>query len=194
MLPISTEETDRVEIKNHSLILKSYGLPMIFWGYLAGILIVIAAMALAIKGPLLKLLSSGDAINLLISLAALAVLIFIPTFLLAAFFYEKVLIKRKDQLTIVHRLFWAPILTKKYQLAPSATNATTPQFFIGHFLDSPNMARINKQDNMNQFENKGYFELMANILTKKKTTKSIFIDRHSRKADVLKLKTLLDQY
>jgi hypothetical protein len=43
---------------------------------------------------------------------------------------------------------------------------------------------------MKHFENKGYFELC--IKTAKKP--SITIDRHSRKADLLKMKELLSRY
>ena len=67
---------------------------------------------------------------------------------------------------------------------------------VDHFMDSPNMAKIRSRqglpstESMTGFENKGYFEL--NITTA--DNKSVNIDRHSRKADLLKLKELLSKY
>ena len=62
-------------------------------------------------------------------------------------------------------------------------------FTVDHYLDSPNMAKIHNKADLKQFENKGYFELYAI-----ENNKKFLIDRHSRKADLIKLKELLSLY
>jgi hypothetical protein len=56
-------------------------------------------------------------------------------------------------------------------------------------MDSPNMAKIYNKDELKGFENKGYFELRVLSGGQK-----ILIDRHSRKADLLKMKDTLLKY
>lgn len=167
-----------------TLTLKTYGLPMIFWGYLAAILTVWAAMALGSKDILLKMFTYDD--QILKSLATLVTitLIISPVILLGFYFYEKFLIKKNDQLFIVHRLFFIPFFKKSYLL-----ESNTP-FFIDHYLDSPNIAKKLNQKELKGFENKGYFILKAN------TQKGIVvaIDRLSQKKDLHKLSELLNKY
>lgn len=184
-------EGDRVEIKDQTITLKTYGLPMIFWGYLGATLSVLLIMWLASRAVIAKLLSYADDPTLLF-LGHLVqwTLILTPIILLGFFFYEKMLSKKGSELVITHRIFFIPIWRRKYQLEKSDALS------VDHFMDSPNMARIRNrqglggQEAMKHFENKGYFEL--NIKTNKNS--SINIDRHSRKADLLKMKELLSKY
>lgn len=194
IFPVSDDqavEGDRAEVIDSKLVLKTYGLPMIFWGYLAAALSVILIMWLASRAVILKLLSYTDDPTL-VFLGHLVQfsLILAPVVLLAFFFYEKIITKQGPHLSITHRLFFIPVWKRNYELEnPGA-------FTVDHFMDSPNMAKIrNKQglgdvQAMKHFENKGYFELY--IKTKKNS--SINIDRHSRKADLLKMKELLSKY
>lgn len=184
VLPVSEEETDRVDIKDNGITLKSYGLPMIFWGYLGAILTVLIAMALAVKGPIVKLYNTEDTINKVLAISAGSILSIIPFSSLCFYFYEKCVTKKGDTLTLTHKIFWLPILRFKYQL-----QAENP-LEIRHHMDSPNIAKLQQDPTMKGFENKGYFQLFA----KTKTAKMILVDRSSRKADLKKILELLNSY
>nr|BDT28285.1 hypothetical protein BHI3_17510 [Bacteriovorax sp. HI3] len=193
IFPVTDDQSegDRAVVKDNTLTLKTYGLPMIFWGYLAAALSVLLIMWLASRAVIAKLLSYGeDPTMLFLGHLVQWTLILTPIVLLGFFFYEKMLTKKGQELVVTYRVFFIPFWIKKFRL-----NAQD-SFTVDHFMDSPNMARIrNRQglgsaEAMKHFENKGYFEL--NIKTDK--NKSVNIDRHSRKADLLKLKELLSKY
>jgi hypothetical protein len=194
IFPTSDEDLsdDRITITNkNELILKTYGLPMIFWGYLLATIAVMIIMWLASRAVVLKLLSYTDDSSL-IFLGHLVqwTLIFLPIILLGFFFYEKLLLKKERRLKIVYKVFFIPFWNKIYTLKNKESLS------VSHFMDSPNMAKIRRHQglpesiSMKGFENKGYFEI--NILTEDE--RSINIDRHSRKADLIKLKELLSKY
>ena len=185
VMPVDEKEVDRLKIKGDgSVVLKSYGLPMIFWGYLAAILVVLLAMSVAIKGPLLKLYNGEDALNHALAILVAATMALIPIILLCAYFYEKWITKKGSEITLSYRFFFITAYKKCYHLAtPNALN-------VGHFMDSPNMARLKGTQDMRGFMNKGYYELFI----KTKDGREIMIDRHSRKADLEKIKTLLCRY
>lgn len=182
--PATEEEVDRIDQTESSITLKTYGLPIIFWGYLAAFLVVLGAMVLAIKAPLMTMLMSEDQINRMIAYVVLATLIIIPMGALLAFFYEKWLIKSSNTLVVQHRVFFLPLYKKTYKL-----DSKTP-FIVDHFLDSPNIAKIEKDPKMRAFENQGHFLLRAHLENKK----FIDLDRHSRKSDLIKIKELLSKY
>jgi hypothetical protein len=184
-------EGDRAQVINHSLVLKTYGLPMIFWGYLAAVLSVVLIMWLASRAIVLKLLSySEDPMMLFLGHLVQWTLVIIPFSLLCFYFYEKVLTKKGSTLVVSHRLFFITVWKKTIHL--NAADALV----VKHFMDSPNMAKLRNQQGlggdeaMKHFENKGYFEL--SVVTDK--NKIVSIDRHSRKVDLLKLKDLLSKY
>ena len=188
IFPVSTDDHERTEIitkaNQKTLVLKSYGLPMIFWGYLTAALIVVAAMWLASKSSIEKLLTYKDDPSL-IGLAFLVhyTLILIPIILIGFFFYEKHLQKSGNILTIIYKIFFIPFFYKIIILD------SKDSFQVNHFMDSPNVAKIHNSEQLKQFENKGYFELYA--LSK---GKKIVVDRHSRKADLIKIKELLSKF
>ena len=96
VFPATEEETNRVEKSDdNSITLKSYGLPLVFWGYLVAIFAVIFIMFIAIKDPLKKILSSSDDINKIIALAVIGLLVIIPIILLCFYFYEKRITKKE---------------------------------------------------------------------------------------------------
>ena len=187
----NADEGDRSTVVNSALVLKTYGLPMIFWGYLVAAVSVIVIMWLASHAVILKLLSYADDPTM-VFLGHLVqwTLFSAPVIMLSFFFYEKMLVKKGDILTVYHRLFFIPFWKRTYKLN------SLDSIHVNHFMASPNMAKlrnaqgINNPEAMKQFENKGYFEL--NITTNK--NKTVNIDRHSRKADLLKLKELLSRY
>jgi hypothetical protein len=193
IFPVTTEEQegDRVQISDSSLTLKTYGLPMLFWGYLAAIYAVLFVMWLAARPVINKLLSYTDDFSTVFLGHLVAWTLFIsPIVLLGFFFYEKFITKKGLNIIIGHRLFFITIWKKKYVLKESTSLS------VDHFMDSPNMAKIKNKDSnlalesMKHFENKGYFEL--NIKTA--DDKIINIDRHSRKIDLIKLKEILTNY
>lgn len=183
------ESGDQLEIKEDKTIrLRTYGLPFIFWGYLAAAVTVVALMYMASRAVIAKLLTYDDALLQFLGHLVFWSLVLTPIVLLAFFFYEKNIIKKGSELKLVHKIFFIPLWQKKIQLK------SPDSIFVEHFLDSPNMAKIRNQYAQNknalkQFENKGYFELVAETSTGNK-----IIDRHSRKADLLKMKDLLSRY
>lgn len=185
IFPATEEEIDRIEKNGDgSITLKSYGLPLVFWGYLAAMLAVIFIMFIAIKDPITKVLNGSDAINKMIAAAVLGLLIGLPVVLLCFYFYEKRINKKQNELKLQHYLFGIKIKTKKYDLK------SVESFEISHLLDSPNVARKKGDTSMRGFQNKGYFEL--HIIDK--NGQRILIDRNSRKIDLEKIKNLLSEY
>lgn len=184
-MPVDESEVDRLEkTADGAVVLKSYGLPMVFWGYLAAILVVLFAMTVAIQGPLMKLYQGEDALNRALAVLVAATMILIPVTLMFAYFYEKWITKKGESLTLSYRFFFVTVFKKRFELE----NSTAIK--VGHFMDSPNMARLKGGQDMRGFMNKGYFELFI----KTKNGREVLIDRHSRKADLDKIKTLLERY
>lgn len=182
VFPVSDSETDFVVQHDKKLILKSYGLPYIFWLYALCVITVVAFMFLAIKDPVLKLISLGDETDAYLGYSFLGLIALSPVVILAFFFYEKRIIRENSSLSIEHRVFGLKMMSEKHEFkAPE-------QLIIEAFLDSPNMARLNRSPENAGFQNKGYFVL--NLVS---GDKKIIIDRHSRKVDLEKLKTLLIQ-
>lgn len=184
LMPTEENESERIliDLEKKKVTLKSYGLPWVFWGYLGAVLVVIFAMYLAISGPIEKLRAGEDQINLILSYIVEGSLILTPLVLLGFFFYEKILEKNGNSITIYHRVFFLPLYKKTFQLE------SNDHLSVNHFMDSPNIAKLQNRPELKGFENKGYFELHALV-----NGKLILIDRHSRKADLIKIKELLSR-
>lgn len=182
ILPISEDEVDRVRILDNGIVLKSYGLPLLFWGYLAGALAVVFAMGIAIKHPLEALYHTQDPLNQALALSCAAVLLGTPLAFLSLFFYEYQLIKRPGKITKAHTLLGLPFFKKTL-----LHNDQHPLEII-HFMDSPNVAKLHGDSDLRGFQNKGHF-----LLVSQQGDKHIIIDRSSKKADLIKLKKLLDE-
>jgi hypothetical protein len=181
VFPVSTEEADFVDLKEESVTLKSYGLPYIFWIYAVCVLAVVFFMFLAIKAPILKLVDLGDETDATLGYALLTFMGLIPIFLFGFFFYEKRIIKTKNDLTLQYRLFGLKVFSETFLCDPANP------FQIESFLDSPNVARMKGSEESAGFQNKGYY----NLWLKTQDGKKILVDRHSRKADLVKLQNLL---
>jgi hypothetical protein len=177
-------QDDHVQIKDSTLTLKSYGLPYIFWGYLAAALTVIIFMYLAIRTPIEKLILTKDPLNVLLGWIVALTLFGIPTVLISFYFYEKRIQKKKELLTLSDYFFGMPIRKKIIQLKDPHS------LEIGHFLDSPNVAKIRDDKDMKAFANRGHYELYARA----QNDKTILIDRNSRPGELKKLKSLLSNY
>lgn len=176
---VTLEEKDRVKVSGKNLIIKTYGLPLMFWGYLAATLTILSFMYLAIANPLAKFYQNGELPDQIMAVSIYLIFILLPIVLLGFFFYEKILIKKKDQLTIVHKIFYIPFYLQKLEL--------TGGFLIHHFSDSPNMAA--KLNYPAAFKNRGHFFLNAKTSKGEKR-----IDRHSMKRELKKLKLLLEKF
>ncbi len=181
LMPIDEKELANVSIKNDQIEVRSYGLPLMFWGYLAASLVVIIMMFVGIKGPALKLANTEDTINKFLGLGILVFLGVLPITLTAFFFYQKRIVKKNNLLHIKHIVFGFPIYSKVYDIK---------ELIVEHFIDSPNMARINKEEGHAGFENKGHFNLVALLSNDSK----VIIDRNSQRREVRKLKELLDRF
>lgn len=182
VFPVSKDETDFIEESENQIIFKTYGLPYLFWGYALAVILVIFFMFLAIKAPVLKLIQLGDETDALLGYALLSVLACLPVVLLAFFFFEKRIIRKPKQIHLEYRIFKLPVFSEKF--SPASTNP----FSVEPFLDSPNLARIKANEEGQGFQNKGYFILWL----KTEDGKKINIDRHSRKADLMKLQAMLE--
>ncbi len=183
LFPTEENESERIIIDRQAkkVTLKNYGLPWIFWGYLGASLVVILSMHLAIKNPIEKLIATNDPINVFLGQMVSWTLILTPAVLLGFFFYEKIIEKTQDEIKLTYKIFFIPFLQRKIKLA------TPFELSVNHFMDSPNVAKMQNHPDLKGFENRGYFELYA----KNKNGENILIDRHSRKADLEKIKQIL---
>ena len=181
VFPVSEEETDFVLKKEDTLILKTYGLPYIFWIYALCSVLVVFFMFLAIKEPILKLISLGDETDATLGYSLLAFVGLLPVFIFGFFFYEKRITKKGQELGLEHRVFGLKIFSEKFLLEKG------DQLEIDNFVDSPNVARMKNTPDTVGFQNRGYFTLHLRSAEGKR----ILIDRHNRKIDLEKLKELI---
>jgi hypothetical protein len=184
VFPVSEDETDFVIKEDNSLILKSYGLPYIFWIYAICIVAVIFFMFLAVKEPVLKLASLGDKSDATLGHTLLSFIGLLPVIIFSFFFYEKRIIRKKHQISLIHRIFNVRVFSETFEVEDTASLTIEP------FLSSPNVARMKSDETSVGFQNKGYFILWL----KTKSNIRIQLDRHSRKADLEKLKALIENF
>lgn len=184
VFPVAEDETDFYSKKDETLTLKTYGLPYIFWFYALCSVAVIFFMFLAIKEPVLKLISLGDETDATLGYSLLSFVGFLPVVIFSFFFYEKRITRRVDEIGLEHRVFGIKFFSEKFILE------STDQLVVEPFLDSPNVARMKNAEESQGFQNKGYFVLYL----KTKDNQKIMIDRHSRKVDLEKLRNLLTKY
>ncbi len=181
VFPVSEEETDFVIKKDDTLILKTYGLPYIFWIYALCVILVIFFMFLAIKEPILKLIALGEDTDATLGYSLLTFVGLLPIFIFSFFFYEKRITRYKNELGIEHRVFGIKVFSERFLMERD------DQLEISNFIDSPNVARMKNTPESAGFQNRGYFTLHLVATDGKK----ILLDRHNRKADLEKLKGLL---
>lgn len=184
VFPVAEEEVDFYSKHEETLTLKTYGLPYIFWIYALCTIAIIFLMFFAIKAPVLKLIELGDETDALLGNSLLSFIGFLPVFILGFFFYEKRIIKYKNELSLVHKVFGITVFKEKFKIESSDSLTVEP------YLKSANVARLKSTDENLGFQNKGYYVLWL----KDKNGKGIQIDRHSRKVDLEKLKLLLEKH
>lgn len=184
VFPVAEDETDFIDKNNGVLTLKTYGLPYIFWIYAVCVVAVIFFMFLAVKEPVLKLISLGDDTDATLGYSLLTFIGLLPVFIFGFFFYEKRITRDVNVIGLEHRVFGIKFFSEKFVLESS------DHLVIESFLSSPNVARMQNTEESQGFQNKGYFVLY--LMTKE--GQNIQIDRHSRKVDLEKLKVLLTKY
>ena len=155
-----------------------------FWAYILAILITMVVMYIAVAQPLVKIGSNGDFLGLLIFYAVWATFISLPAVLIGSLFYEKSLIKSELSLTVMHKVLGIPFFWKRLELERKDS------FVVEHYMDTPNIARKKQVQELRAFQNQGHFTLKAGL----KGHKLFLIDRHSRRADLKKMATLLSKY
>ncbi|MAF79113.1 MAG: hypothetical protein CME60_13205 [Halobacteriovoraceae bacterium] len=184
-MPVEENELDdRIINSENSIKIRSYGLPMIFWGYLLAIFAVLFFMVLAIKDPLLRAYQGPDEINRIIALVVGLIMLLAPILLLGAYFYEKEIELKKESLYLRHKVFFLPLRTYKVSLNKES-------FYLEHYLESLNVAAQEKREGMAGFENRGYYKLMVRDALNQRT---YLVDRNSRRGEMRKLKTLLETF
>jgi hypothetical protein len=182
VFPVSDEETDFVIRGPDSVTVKSYGLPYIFWIYAICAVLVVFFMFLAIKAPVLKLIELGDDTDATLGYSLLGFIGLSPLAIFAFFFYEKRIVRKGGAISMQYRLFGLQVFSETFVLESGDALTVEP------FLDSPNVARMKNSPESTGFQNKGYFVLWL----KAPDGKKILLDRHSRKADLEKLRALLE--
>lgn len=184
VFPVGEDEADFVVKEDGKLTLKTYGLPYIFWFYALCCVAVVFFMFLAIKEPVLKLIQLGDETDATLGYSLLTFIGLLPVFIFSFFFYEKRLTRKGAELGMSHKVFRITVFSEKFQLESG------DQLIVESFLSSPNVARMKGTEETTGFQNKGYFILWL----QSKEGKRIQLDRHSRKADLEKLKALLERH
>ena len=175
------ENEDHVSINSSELIVKSYGLPYLFWYYAGAILVLLFTMFLVIKNPLYTFWNTNFFWDKVIVVLVWLLFITLPMTLLSFLFYQKILVKKDRSLTVIHKIFFLPVRTSKLVLSGD--------FFVSHFMDSPNMAARKKNPLLSSFYNKGHFHLWAVTDSGNK-----LIDRHSQKRELERLRELLGRF
>ena len=114
--PVDSDETDHVISGNHTLLLKSYGLPYLFWGYLLGGLSVIALLSVLSWPLLTKMLSSQDSLNVTLAIFSFLVLLGTPLGFTLFFFIEFRLLKKGNTIIKSLYLLGLPLYRRSFQL------------------------------------------------------------------------------
>jgi hypothetical protein len=178
------EDTDHAAERDSSITLRSYGLPPIFWGYLAACLMAIGALTLAVWPSVMKIIQSSEMIDKAIGFGLIFTVFSISITSISFFFYEKNITKKLNQITLTHKLYFIPLKKTIIQLRKE------DQFQVKNFLKSANTAKASGDESLRGFQNKGYFQLLAYD----ESNNEILIDRSSRKIDLEKIMILFTHY
>lgn len=182
VFPVSEDEKEFVSKNDGILTLKTYGLPYIFWIYAICSVALIFFMFMAIKDPILKLIQLGDDVDAMLGYSLLTFISLLPIGIFGFFFYEKRIVRNRDKLQLVHKVYGLKIFSEEFIIDNQS------KIFIEAFKSSPNVARLNASEENVGFQNKGYFILWLHTSNGKR----IQIDRHSRKVDLEQLKKLIE--
>jgi hypothetical protein len=189
LFPVSEDEQDHVEsLSDHTYAIHSYGLPLLFWGYLAVLLVFIFLLGGLIFHPLKALYATKDLINQVIAVMVGSTVLLVPLGFLSFFFYKKSFKVQKKYLVIEERLFGICFRKKEIRLGDQK-----PLFEIKHFLDSANIARRAQNPELRGFMNSGYKELYL-VVTSLDQKKSILLDRNSRQGDLEALQKIIERF
>ncbi len=186
LFPTNSNESEYVTIKQdaqyQTVTIKSYGLPWIFWVYAAAAILLLGILSSSVYSPMLKLLSIATIADKILILSFVATLVLVFLSIITFLYWQIHIIVTKDSVSIEYRPFGLKIFKK------SLKKDATFTLQVMHFLESPNMARMQQDERYKDFQNKGYFELMASNQNGK-----ILIDRSSRKQDLEDLLQLMSK-
>ena len=175
---------DCVKITQGKLTLVNYGLPYLFWFYFAAFLVLLLPMYLAVATPAQKLMQTRQLFDQLLGGSVFALLLALPVIALSFFTYQKTICKKDATLLMIHKLFG--ITYWKQSLALAHREALT----IVHCLDSPNVAAQKQMPGTQGFQNRGYYQLLA----EGEDGKQSLVDRHSQLGEIKKIQRLLLKY
>lgn len=185
LFPTSAEENEFVFIDNKSsppkLVISSYGLPGIFWIYAFIAFIVLSLLTYSILDPLQKLFSMAQGFDYVLVTGLVIVLILSYLAILLFLYWRLLIVVTEKTIAVEYRPFGILLYKKILPLTQDT------KLEIRHFMDSPNLARINQDKNYKQFQNSGYFELLAI----NSVGSNLLLDRSSRKNDLEALKTII---
>ena len=182
LMPTRENEINNVEKTQHGVVVRSYPLPFLFWCHLIAIFMVLMFLLIGIWAPMTKMMQSQDMINIVLSWSVLLLFILIPLVLIGIFFYEKSVVRIQQNMSIIHRILGIDFRKRDYVLS-----ADKNPFVVEHYLGTPNMAKMEQNQQYRAFQNQGYYILFFFDIEGRK----IFLDRNSRKADLKQLATLL---
>jgi hypothetical protein len=186
LYPTQADEKDYIILESQNPLLvriKSYGLPWIFWLYAAASLMLLAILTFSIYTPLIKLFEMATFWDQVLIYSISSTLILTVFGIFIFLYWQNHIVLTPQRISIEFRPFGIKIFQKEID--------RNPQFRIEvyHFLDSPNIARSEGDERYKQFQNKGYFELVAYNNEQK-----IILDRSSRKQDLEDLKNLITSF
>lgn len=184
-LPTDKSE-DFVTFTPQEVVVESYGLPRLFLLYIALIQVFLfAAFFLLINSFFLKMLHTQQPLDKLIAWAALLLPVLCSLTLLGAWVYRKRYLLSSEHIEICHVFLGFPLIRKRHFISWNQWS-----FEINHFMESPNMARI-QRSSPSAYENRGYFELYLQNITAPED--KIYLDRHSLKNLLQKTQKLFQE-
>jgi len=182
--PIDDSDSHYVQKAEKLILIKSYGLPKIFWIYGGLVSTVLIILMRIIYPSLIQLWITGESLDKILVASASIFLLLTIIGLISAFYIQFHLEIKPNSFSKFFTIFGM-----KWKIFTIDEFLET-ECKIHHFLGTPNLARINKDIELKNFENKGYFELIYSASNQS----FIVIDRSSRKDDLIELKKLINQF
>jgi len=186
LYPTQADEKDYIILESQNPLLvriKSYGLPWIFWLYAAASLILLAILTFSIFNPLTKLFEMATFWDQVLIYSISSTLILTVFGIFIFLYWQNHIVLTPQMISIEYRPFGLKIFQKQIERIPKL------KIEVYHFLDSPNVARSEGDERYKQFQNKGYFELVA-----LNNDQKILLDRSSRKQDLEDLKSIINSF
>lgn len=185
VFPDSIDDSEHVKLEENTLCITSYSLPYIFYGYFAGVLIVLVTMYALIHNGLDQLLQYQDPIDIFLaySVYGVGILIFLTGIFLLTF-KKSIIIHNTNHLQINYKALGITFFKKSIEIENHF------QWIISKLEPTPNVAKVQNDPAMARHFNKGYFELQCIDV---KNNRAFRIDRSNQKRDLTKLLEIIQQ-